>query len=171
MTTPSLNALPATEVLVVADCWTVEADAEAIIHRAIEAAASMVDADTGDAELAIMLTDDAGIRTLNQNWRGIDKPTNVLSFPAGAHGSGHLGDIALAFGVCDEEARAQGKPLANHLRHLVIHGVLHLLGYDHQRDDEAARMESIERDLLASMNIPDPYEQLAHQVDDVRRRR
>jgi probable rRNA maturation factor len=82
MTTPMLNTLPATEVLVVADCWNVEADADAIIHRAIGAAASMVDADTGDAELAIMLTDDAGIRTLNQNWRGIDKATNVLSFPA-----------------------------------------------------------------------------------------
>ena len=71
-----------TEVLVVADCWQTEPDAEAVIQRAIEAAAEIVDADVGDAELAVMLTDDAGIRTLNSNWRGIDKPTNVLSFPA-----------------------------------------------------------------------------------------
>ena len=74
--------LPITEVLVVADCWQTEPDAEAVIQRAIEAAAEIADADVGDAELAVMLTDDAGIRTLNSNWRGIDKPTNVLSFPA-----------------------------------------------------------------------------------------
>ena len=75
-------ALPITEVLVVADCWQTEPDAEAVIHRAIAAAAEIADADVGDAELAVMLTDDSGIRTLNSNWRGIDKPTNVLSFPA-----------------------------------------------------------------------------------------
>ncbi len=76
------DGYPATEVLVTADCWQRETDAEATIHRAIETASAMVDADTADAELAIMLTDDAGIRTLNKNWRNIDKPTNVLSFPA-----------------------------------------------------------------------------------------
>src|ERR1700704_5614804 len=75
-------ALPITEVLVVADCWQTEPDAEAVIQRAIATAAETVDADIGEAELAVMLTDDAGIRTLNSNWRGIDKPTNVLSFPA-----------------------------------------------------------------------------------------
>ena len=76
------SAPPLTEVLVVADCWQTEPDAEAVIHRAINAAAEIADADVGDAELAVMLTDDSGIRTLNSNWRGIDKPTNVLSFPA-----------------------------------------------------------------------------------------
>src|SRR5437868_7681022 len=76
------SVLPITEVLVVADCWQTEPDAEAVIHRAINAATESVDADVGDAELAVMLTDDSGIRTLNSNWRGIDKPTNVLSFPA-----------------------------------------------------------------------------------------
>ncbi len=75
-------ALPITEVLVVADVWQAEADAETVIQRAIAAAAEFVDADIGEAELAVMLTDDDGIRTLNNNWRGIDKPTNVLSFPA-----------------------------------------------------------------------------------------
>ena len=75
-------APPQTEVLVTSDCWLKEPGAETVIHRAIEAAAEFADADTDDAELAVMLTDDGGIRTLNNNWRGIDKPTNVLSFPA-----------------------------------------------------------------------------------------
>src|SRR4051794_18072225 len=97
------SILPMTEVLVVADCWQTEPDAEAVIHRAIEVAAGIADADVGDAELAIMLTDDQGIRTLNSNWRGIDKPTNVLSFPALQPAAGApddaprmLGDIAIA---------------------------------------------------------------------------
>ena len=97
------SALPLTEVLVVAECWQTEPDAEAVIHRAINAAAEIADADVGEAELAVMLTDDAGIRTLN-NWRGIDKPTNVLSFPALQPTAGApadaprmLGDIAIAY--------------------------------------------------------------------------
>ena len=100
-----VSILPITEVLVVADCWQTEPDAEAVIQRAIAAAAEIADADVGEAELAVMLTDDAGIRTLNSNWRGIDKPTNVLSFPAlqptGAAQPGDaprmLGDIAIAY--------------------------------------------------------------------------
>src|SRR5437016_12483977 len=78
----SPSAAPIAEVLVVADCWQAEAAAESVIHHAIATAAGMVDADVEEAELAVMLTDDSGIRTLNNNWRGIDKPTNVLSFPA-----------------------------------------------------------------------------------------
>src|ERR1700745_2347738 len=76
------SAVPISEVLVVAECWQTEPDSEAVIHRAIATAAGLVAADVGETELAIMLTDDAGIRTLNRNWRGIDKPTHVLSFPA-----------------------------------------------------------------------------------------
>ncbi len=150
----------------VADCWKGESDAEAIILRAIEAAASMVDADTGDAELAIMLTDDAGIRTLNQNWRGIDKPTNVLSFPALQPPEGvqepddmprMLGDIAIAFETTRREADDEEKPFAHHLSHLAVHGFLHLVGYDHENDGEAEIMEALERDILAQLGIPDPY--------------
>ena len=119
--------------------------------------------------IAILLSDDATVRGLNARFRGEDHATNVLSFPAPPNPEHHLGDITLAYGVCAAEARDQGKPLANHLRHLVIHGVLHLLGYDHQSDAEAKRMEAIECDLLAAMNVPDPYELVA--ADDGQQRR
>ena len=158
-------SLPATDVLVVADCWNAEPEAEAVILRAVEAAAATVDADTGDAELAVMLTDDAGIRTLNNNWRHIDKPTNVLSFPAIQPPSGvepddaprMLGDIAIAYETTRREADDEGKTFAHHLSHLAIHGFLHLVGYDHEKDGEAEAMESLERDILAQLGIPDPY--------------
>ena len=158
-------ALPISEVLVVADCWQAEPDAETVVHRAIAAAAESVDADIGDAELAVMLTDDAGIRTLNLNWRGIDKPTNVLSFPAlqptGPVGPDDaprmLGDIAIAFETTRREADDEGKPFDHHLSHLAIHGFLHLIGYDHEKDGEAEAMEALERQILAQLGIPDPY--------------
>jgi probable rRNA maturation factor len=159
---PSL--LPLTEVLVVAECWQTEPDAEAVIHRAIHTAAEIVDADVGEAELAIMLTDDAGIRTLNNNWRGVDKPTNVLSFPALQPTAGApadaprmLGDIAIAYQTTRKEADDEEKPFDHHLSHLAVHGFLHLIGYDHEKDDDAEAMEDLEREILAQLNIPDPY--------------
>jgi probable rRNA maturation factor len=159
------SVLPLTEVLVVADCWQTEPDAEAVIHRAISAAAEIADADVGEAELAVMLTDDSGIRTLNSNWRGIDKTTNVLSFPAlqptGAGASDDaprmLGDIAIAFETTRKEADDEQKPFDHHLSHLAVHGFLHLIGYDHEKDDDAEAMESLEREILAQLGIPDPY--------------
>lgn len=158
-------ALPLTEVLVVADCWRTEPDAEAVVHRAIAAAAETVDADIGEAELAVMLTDDAGIRTLNSNWRGIDKPTNVLSFPAlqpaGASGPDDaprmLGDIAIAYETTRKEADDEQKPFDHHLSHLAVHGFLHLIGYDHEQDDDAEVMETLEQRILAQLGIPNPY--------------
>src|SRR6201996_2935155 len=157
--------LPMTEVLVVADCWQSEPDAESVILRAIAAAAEEADADAGDAELAVMLTDDAGIRTLNNNWRGMDKPTNVLSFPAlqpeGARKPGDaprmLGDIAIAYETTKREAGEEGKPFPHHLSHLAIHGFLHLIGYDHENDADAEEMESLETEILQQLGIPDPY--------------
>jgi probable rRNA maturation factor len=156
---------PATEVLVVADCWQAEPEAEAVIHRAIEAAAEIADADVGDAELAVMLTDDPGIRTLNNNWRGMDKPTNVLSFPAlqpeGRRGPDDaprmLGDIAIAYQTTRTEADDEHKPFEHHLSHLAVHGFLHLIGYDHENDEDAEEMEELEREILAQLGIPDPY--------------
>jgi probable rRNA maturation factor len=158
-------ALPITEVLVVADDWQAEPDAETVIHRAIAAAAEFVDADIGEAELAVMLTDDDGIRTLNSNWRGIDKPTNVLSFPAlppgGPSGPDDaprmLGDIAIAYQTTRHEADEEQKPFEHHLSHLAVHGFLHLIGYDHEQDDDAETMETLEREILAQLGIPDPY--------------
>ena len=108
--------------------------------------------------LVILLTDDETVRDLNARFRGKDKSTNVLSFPAPENPEGHLGDIALAYGVCAREAVEQGKPFAYHLQHLVAHGVLHLLGYDHMSDDEAEAMEGLERVVLAGLGVPDPYQ-------------
>ncbi|MBR0871538.1 rRNA maturation RNase YbeY [Bradyrhizobium tropiciagri] len=160
-----MSAFPATEVLVTATCWQAEPNADAVIHRAIEAAAEVADADVGDAELAIMLTDDAGIRTLNANWRNIDKPTNVLSFPAlQPTGDGSdddaprmLGDIAIAYETTRREADEEAKPFDHHLSHLAVHGFLHLIGYDHENDADAEDMESLERKILETLGIPDPY--------------
>lgn len=156
---------PMTEVLVVADCWQNEPDAETVIQRAIAAAAESIDDDVGEAELAVMLTDDPGIRTLNSNWRGVDKPTNVLSFPAlqpeGARKPGDaprmLGDIAIAYETTRREADEEGKPFEHHLSHLAIHGFLHLIGYDHENDGDAEEMESLETEILQLLGIPDPY--------------
>src|ERR1700682_5713052 len=161
----ALSALPMTEVLVVADCWQTEPDAEAVIQRAIAAAAQMTDAGDGEDELAVMLTDDAGIRTLNLNWRGIDKPTNALSFPAlpptGTGGADDaprmLGDIAIAYETTRKEADDEQKPFDHHLSHLAVPGFLHLIGYDHEKDDDAEAMESLEQEILAQLGIPDPY--------------
>jgi probable rRNA maturation factor len=162
-------ALPISEVLVVAECWQSEPDAEAVIQRAIAAAAEIVNAgpkiDLGEAELAVMLTDDAGIRTLNNNWRGIDKPTNVLSFPAlppaGPSGPDDaprmLGDIAIAYQTTRAEADDEQKPFDHHLSHLAVHGFLHLIGYDHEKDEDADAMETLETEILAQLGIPDPY--------------
>jgi probable rRNA maturation factor len=160
------SALPVTEVLIVADAWKSEPDADAVIQRAVAVAAEMADADTADAELAVMLTDDAGIRTLNSNWRGIDKPTNVLSFPAlqpptrvaGPDDMPRmLGDIAIAYETARREADDEQKPFDHHLSHLAVHGFLHLVGYDHQADDAAEAMEALEIEILAQLGIPDPY--------------
>ena len=160
------SALPMTEVLIVADAWNSEPDADAVIQRAVAVAAEMADTDTADAELAVMLTDDAGIRTLNSNWRGIDKPTNVLSFPAlrppaGVSGADDvppmLGDIAIAYETARREADDEQKPFDHHLSHLTVHGFLHLVGYDHETDDEAEAMEALEIEILAQLGIPDPY--------------
>jgi probable rRNA maturation factor len=153
---------PTADVLIAAECWQTQADAEDIVQRAIAAAASFVELPANETEVAVMLTDDARIRELNREWRGQDKATNVLSFPA-AQPPGEtpqplmLGDIAIAYETTRNEAEAEGKPFQNHLSHLAIHGFLHLLGYDHLDDKEAEEMEGLERDILAKLGIADPY--------------
>jgi probable rRNA maturation factor len=136
--------------------------ASALALSAAEAAAGR-----DPADIAILLTDDQTVRHLNARFRERDQATNVLAFPAPSLPGGPLGDVALAFGVCAAEALDQDKPLADHLRHLVVHGVLHLLGYDHLTDEEAACMEAREQDLLAGLHIPDPYADRVEQGDHV----
>ena len=113
------------------------------------------------AEVSLCLTDDAEVRALNARWRGVDKPTNVLSFPsAPPERTGEapmLGDIALAYETLAREAEESGASLADHFRHLVAHGFLHLIGYDHQSDEEAERMEALEKRILARLGVADPY--------------
>lgn len=131
--------------------------AEALINEAASAALKAGGAGLESTELTVLLADDSAVADLNDRFRDKQGPTNVLSFPAPESAQPHLGDIALAYGVCAAEAAAQGKPLGNHLSHLVAHGVLHLLGWDHQSDDEAEAMERLEREILAGLAIPDPY--------------
>ena len=121
-------------------------------------------------EISVRLTSDAEVHTLNRQYRGKDKPTNVLSFPMvqpdlidtvdqnSDDGEVLLGDIVLAHGVCVAEAAERGIAVADHATHLLVHGTLHLLGYDHQEDEEADGMEAIERDALASLGLADPYQ-------------
>lgn len=136
--------------------WTAALpDAEPLVLAAATAALENEGA-VGEG-VTLLLTDDAAVRELNARFRDKDSPTNVLSFPAPPNPEKHLGDVALAFGVCAREAGEQGKPLGHHLQHLVVHGVLHLLGYDHMSEDEAEAMEGLERVILAGLGVPDPY--------------
>lgn len=115
---------------------------------------------TGAAEISIVLTDDAEQRELNRDWRGKDAPTNVLSFPQiepFAPIFGILGDITLARETVAREAEEQATPFDHHFTHLVVHGFLHILGYDHIKDDEALQMEGLETQILAKLGIDDPY--------------
>jgi probable rRNA maturation factor len=113
-----------------------------------------------DGDVSLCLADDAALRALNLSWRGIDKPTNVLSFPAAPGRPGEapaLGDIALAYETLAREAEDLGVSLADHYRHLLVHGFLHLIGYDHETDAEAERMEALETKILARLGVADPY--------------
>jgi len=163
MTAPAAAApRPAMEidVLVEVPAWAALEGAEALAERAARAALATFDLDT-DSEMSITLTDDARIRVLNRDWRGKDKPTNVLSFPAADLPDEALpqplGDVIVAYETLAAEAEAEGKTPADHLTHLVVHGTLHLLGYDHIDDQEAEEMEALERDILADLGIDDPY--------------
>lgn len=142
--------------------------ADALLHRAAEAAWQAAGLD-GDAELSILLADDARQRGLNRDYRGKDKPTNVLSFPAGDEDCAGrprlLGDVVLALETISAEAEAQSKDLADHLTHLTVHGVLHLLGHDHETETEADAMEALETEILRGLGIADPYAVAAESVE------
>ena len=151
------------DVLVEAGDWPAE---EALLSLATDATAAAcdelrLDGDSA-AELSLVFTDDAHIRELNAGWRGKDKATNVLSFPAFAMPRGGalppmLGDVVLAAETISREAALEEKPFEHHLIHLIVHGVLHLLGYDHEAEADAEAMEAAERRALARLAIRDPY--------------
>jgi probable rRNA maturation factor len=138
----------------------------AAVRRAVHAALKAELPAKTKTSLSILLTDDAEMRKLNAGWRAKDKPTNVLSFPAESaidpsRPPAYLGDIALGLATCRREAREQKKALADHVVHLTVHGVLHLLGYDHMDDEQAEAMEPLETAILAGMGIADPYKPAA----------
>jgi probable rRNA maturation factor len=144
------------DIRVESDLWKRKRDIKTVAQRAIVKAATMVARPR--CELSVLLTDDPTIRTINADWRGVDAPTNVLSFPAPGGGEQpFIGDIVLAYETIAAEARAERKPFAHHFAHLAVHGFLHLLGYDHIRRNDAEIMEEAERGILRQLRIPDPY--------------
>ena len=166
MTDPGLEI----DINVEAAGW---ADLVPQLEQIISAAAAAVVAaclhDGRDTELSVLMTSDERMTGLNREWRGKDGATNVLSFPGHLHGPGPLllGDIALALETVRVEAVKSGIPVADHLSHLVVHGVLHLLGYDHKTEFEAQRMETLETDILRSLGISDPYGANREELSEV----
>lgn len=147
-----------------------EADVERIVTRAFEATMTFLGFDANACEVAVLAADDARVMELNRHFRGKAQPTNVLSWPSEERGAdvagerpslpakeAFLGDIALAYETCSREAAAQGKPEEQHFVHLAVHGVLHLLGYDHERDEDGDLMESTEIAILRELGVPNPY--------------
>lgn len=152
----------ALDIDVEAEGWDVVPDLLVLCRRAADAAlASCPTPPDDDVAAALLLADDAAVRALNLQWRGHDKPTNVLSFPAPvgplAGGTRLLGDLVLAWDTVAREAAQEGKAVPDHAAHLVVHGVLHLLGLDHETEAEADAMEAVEVAALARLGIADPY--------------
>lgn len=156
-----MPSAPPLEIAVIrnADGWPEPFDA--LAERAVLAALAGSKAKVkGAAELSIVLTDDEEQRELNAQWRGKDSSTNVLSFPQiepFGPVMGLIGDITLARETLEREAEEQGKSLEDHFTHLVVHGFLHILGYDHLVEDEALQMEGLETQILAGLGVADPY--------------
>jgi len=153
---------PVVDVVAESPLWDAHPGTEEVAKRAVDAALTEAGRTCKeDAELAVILADDARLKDLNRDWRGKDRPTNVLSFP-GAEGdeiatAPLLGDLVLAFETVAEEAKRDGKSFEDHFAHLVVHGTLHLFGFDHMSDAEAETMENTERAALARLGIADPY--------------
>ena len=139
--------------------WEAQPMAAQIVHDAVATAAFEISMISG--EVSIVLTDDSAIAKLNRDWRGVDKPTNVLSFPASGQKAGAgarlLGDIVIAYQTLERECENENRLFLHHLAHLAIHGFLHLSGYDHETDAQADEMEALETRIVSRLNMPDPY--------------
>jgi len=153
---------PSVEIQVESPQWGAEPRAEETVRAAIAAVADMLS--TAGGEVSIVLTGDSDMQELNRTWRGIDKPTNVLSFPAPSPRVGDmLGDIVISYETLKRECGDEGRIFLHHLAHLAVHGFLHLIGYDHNTDAEADAMEALESKIMTRMQMPDPY--LGRDVD------
>jgi probable rRNA maturation factor len=150
---------PSIDIQIQSPLWDAQPEAEQIVRHALTAAAQALS--TMDGEVAIVLTDDDSIRALNRQWRGIDKPTNVLSFPAAitqtSVAAKFFGDIVLSYETLERECTDEDRIFLHHLAHLTVHGFLHLIGYDHQIDAEADEMEALESRIMMHLKLPDPY--------------
>lgn len=153
------QAPPAVDIQIDSALWDAQPDAEAAIRAAVTAAAAH---STSGGEVSILLTDDSAVRVLNREWRGIDKATNVLSFPApealSKSAAGILGDIVIAYETLQRESADEHRDFLHHLTHLTVHGYLHLVGYDHEDDAHADEMESLESKIMTRMQLPDPWQ-------------
>lgn len=163
------TALPAIDILVEAGAWASRAKLKQLASGCIAAAVARVSPRFAPgSEMSIVFTDDAQVRVLNHQFRQMDKPTNVLSFPAsttpGIFGP-LVGDIIIAQETVAREAEEGGITFDDHLSHLIVHGFLHLLGHDHIEDDEAEVMESLETEILAGLGIADPYADLPAEAE------
>lgn len=157
---------PHIEIQIRSPLWNAQPLASQTIRDAIDAAADALSIEGG--EVSIVLTGDSEIAKLNRDWRGIDKPTNVLSFPASRYKAGQgeklLGDIVIAYETVEGESRDESRVFLHHLAHLAVHGFLHLTGYDHETDTQAEAMEGLESKIMMRLNMPDPY--VARDSDD-----
>jgi probable rRNA maturation factor len=159
-TSPERRILPPhINIRIQSPLWDAQPLAEKTVRNSVLAAASALS--TAGGEVSIVLTDDSVIRSLNLDWRGIDKPTNVLSFPASGPAADEetrlLGDIVIAFETLERECADESRDFLHHLAHLAVHGFLHLNGYDHRTDRQAEEMEGLESRIMARLNMPDPY--------------
>jgi probable rRNA maturation factor len=163
---PSRHApAPSIDIQIQSPLWDAQPLAAQTVRDAIAAAAATLS--TADNEVSILLTDDKAIRLLNREWRGIDKPTNVLSFPAATTKASVrmplFGDIVMAYETLKRECDDEDRIFLHHLAHLTVHGFLHLIGYDHQVEAQAEEMEGLESKIMTRMQMPDPY--LAHDLN------
>jgi probable rRNA maturation factor len=157
--TPERRASPPQiDIQIQSPLWKAQPLAEQTVRDAVSAAVAL---STAEGEVSIVLTDDSGIAALNRDWRGIDKPTNVLSFPASGHkgseSSRFLGDIVIAYETLVRECDDEDRKFLHHLAHLTVHGFLHLAGYDHETDAQAEEMEGLESKIMTRLSMPDPY--------------